>query len=301
MKTRRNGDDHTAEFDLGGVVTPPNSRPWYRSALAEKISPRHRKTRIAAFVILGLGKAVRRGTVAGGVAVKGKVQATRAQRKEIREDPEWQYSRRFGGAVFLCAPCRTKFPSARLLNDHFVLEHMDEEWLARPKPTPPVQRHPATPKTYTPKPPTNRRPQTGKRASGQAQHAAYRAPATTIGKRAMNKTVAARMIHAAGVRIAESSPQTLTELREQVLGVEQALGVLREGFEQYARTLRAEHGRREGLAPEIVNPHFGRASQGIADAETALAAFIFNFEEQFGPAIRAAANGGHGGAQFLAG
>lgn len=301
MKTRRNGDDHTAETDFGGVVTPYNSRPWYRSALAEKVPPRFRKTRVAAFVLLGFGKAVRVGTVTSGAVVRSKVQTVRAERKEIRENPEWQYSRRFGGAVFLCAPCRTKFPSARLLNDHFVVEHMDEEWLAQPKPKPPVRRHPATPRTYTPKPPTNRRPQTGKRASGQAQHAAYRAHATTIGKRAMNKTVAARMIHAAGVRIAESSPQTLTELREQILGAEQALGVLREGFEQYARTLRADHGRREGLAPEIVNPHFGRVSQGITEAETALAAFIFNFEEQFGPAIRAAANGGHGGTQFLAG
>lgn len=302
MKTRRNGDDHTAEMDLGGVVTKTDSRPWYRSALAERVSPRYRKTRAAAFVVFGLGKAVRKGTttvaVAGGLAAKGKVQAKREERRRRREDPEWQYARRTGGAVFLCMACRTKFPSARQLNDHFVIEHLDEEPLAKSKP---VKRNPASHKTYA-KPPMGGRTKTGKRTPGRAQilESTYGAPARAIGVRGMETSTAARMVRAAGRQMADSSPQSLTELREQVLGMERALAVLGEGFEDYARTLRSDHGKREALASEVVNPHFGKAVQGLTEAQVALSAFIFNFEDIYGPAIRAAARGGHGGTKFIA-
>lgn len=303
MKTRRNGDDHTAEMDFGGVVTKTDSRPWYRSALAERVSPRYRKTRAAAFVLFGLGKAVRKGTVtvavAGGLAAKGKVQAKREERRQRRDDPEWQYARRFGGAVFFCMACREKFPSARRLNDHFVIDHLDEQPLAKPKP---VGRNPQHQKTYT-KPPMGSRTRPGKRAPGRTQvlESAYGVHAKAIGVRGMETSTAARMVRAAGRQMADSSPQSLRELREQVLGMERALNVLSEGFEDYARTLRADHGKRKGLASEVVNPHFGKAVQGLTEAQVALSAFIFNFEDKYGPAIRAAASDGHGGTDFLAG
>lgn len=116
----------------------------------------------------------------------------------------------------------------------------------------------------------------------------------------METSTAARMVRAAGRQMADSSPQSLTELREQVLGMERALAVLSEGFEDYARTLRADHGKRKGLASEVVNPHFGKAVQGLTDAQVALSAFIYNFEDLYGPAIRAAVRGGHGGTEFIA-
>lgn len=303
--TRRNESEHPAEPIVGGVFMDERTDPlpWYHSALASRVPPQHRKARIAAYVVFGLGKAIRKGTkhvaVASGLAAKGKANAVRERRKQRREDPEWQYARRFGGAVFLCAPCREKFPSARRLNDHFVIEHLDEGWASRPAP---IKRNPASRRT-TAKPPTTRRPRTGKRAPGRAEALvrAYGKHADQIGARAMNETIHGRMIRAAGRHLSDQSPQALSDLRDDVLGLQKALGVLREGLEDYARTLRTAHGKRKPLAASVVNPYFGKTVAGLSDAETALLAFLFNFEAEFGPVIVAVNEDGHGGTEFLAG
>lgn len=288
----------------------PAGPPWYRSTLADRVPRKYRKTRIAAFVLFGTVKAVRIGTtrtaVAGGRFTGRRVADARARRLERLEDPEWQFRRRLGGSMFLCAPCRAQFGSATHLNRHFEDVHDNEPLASAPSPPPRVRRRPDSNKTRTAPTTTSRSPKQGhgKRVPDTRRTAAavkaYRTPMREIGDRAVTDNLPARMVRAGALRFGQSDPKTLGEMRELVLGMERALAHLRDGTEDLARTLRTARTHRTAINPELVNPYFGRAVSGLEAAEIAFTSFIAAFEQEYADAIRTARTDGHGGVNFLA-
>lgn len=319
---------------MGGMSdNEPTKRPsghWYKSTLAGKIPRRLRKTRRAALLLFGATKAIGTGTLAAGRGGKRVVRATVERSRRGRSERRWMvedvmassatdapdldrhHRKTFGGKGFYCSPCNTRYASAELLNDHFLLVHMDEEPSA-------VAVEPLTAERVIHRSPSSgrarvkrmdqprpikrhaRTARTGQHDYATAVVAKYGKQINATGARVMSSDPIAQRLRSAGKAFAEQKPRGRREMYEQVTGLIAGISALREGVEVYGANLRKPYRDRTELAAELVRPHFAAADVALDEAAAALTRFIATFEDVNALAILVAKGQlANGGDKFLA-
>jgi hypothetical protein len=167
-----------------------------------------------------------------------------------RRTPVWK---RATGATFLCLSCRRKWTSAAALNDHQDRVHGQESpaWEEAHARASRAVRRGAT---------TKRRMRGARPAAvpAAASAAAVQEAKTRIGAKAVSDNAALATMRQGWAQFGDSRPQTLSQIRADMLGMEQVLGAFAaEAIVNYRRRLLAM-----GFDPALLM-NLGRAENGV--------------------------------------
>lgn len=276
-----------------------------RKAFVGRIPKKHKIVRAAATATLGTGALLWGGTKLAGRGgrwtarkVAGKAVATARKRK-------WTPSaagQRLRSSAYYC--CDKKFSGAAELNKHFLTVHGEETGALLP----PDRGDGGATKTLLPPAhvPRNKRsrrsvPAGRHRLAAGRQRAekfiqAHRDKITRIGVQAMANVGETRNIAQAFQALGELRPPggkewTLGELRELLAGIERALLVGAEGFEQLERTFnRPQDQRGCNIDASVTRSGMRMMREGLAESARGATRVIADFETTFAPFIRAALN-----------
>ncbi|HYY89720.1 MAG TPA: hypothetical protein VFA49_13055 [Chloroflexota bacterium] len=203
----------------------------------------------------------------------------------------------------ICA-CGTTYRSVELLTQHYLEAHANEAPAkVKPRPTPKIARG-ATARNsgkvivlpVDTKPTRSRTRPTGRHRPGNLANpqpslaliAHYRQQLNQAGKRATTMDGPSRTI-ANGFKAFgdQPAPRFLSDLRDAMAGLEQALNAGSQGVESYGKTL-----RRKRISSEVVNPRLVKLQEALELAAAHAAGLIADVEVAYNLHIRAAAGGG---------
>lgn len=204
---------------------------------------------------------------------RARYKAWQAERNFTADDqPEFdevpRKRRRAGRTQYLCLSCGRKYKSAAGLNAHYRNVHSAERAGSGQPPNKIRGTH-----------------ATGKVRVQPSQAASPRAGKTTPNMRSanpMNSSIA-QALKAAWARMAEARPTLLSEIRDDMVGLEQALGGhASEAIDQYRM-----HLIRDGFNPAAVR-NLARAKEKLEEAGREFSGVIAKIEEEYAAEIAAA-------------